>query len=114
MANLSIASLQGRVNTHEVFGLSNSDLVRGKYEGIQDSTFSLSLSLVPPFCGERFSKLVILVGDWIMLVDVCGFFLGAGGLKLWEGSLDLVKALQSEVKNGNLTFCEKRVLEVGS
>ncbi|KAB1213561.1 hypothetical protein CJ030_MR5G010492 [Morella rubra] len=60
--------LKGRVKTHEVFGLSNSDLVPGKYEG---------------------------------------------GLKLWEGSLDLVKALQSEVKNGNLTFCEKRVLELG-
>lgn len=24
---------QGRVNTQQVFGLSNSDLVRGKYEG---------------------------------------------------------------------------------
>ncbi|KAG6664038.1 hypothetical protein CIPAW_02G064200 [Carya illinoinensis] len=33
------------------------------------------------------------------------------GLKLWEGSLDLVKALRSEVKNGNLSFCGKRVLE---
>ncbi|KAG6664028.1 hypothetical protein CIPAW_02G063400 [Carya illinoinensis] len=60
--------LKGRVNTQEVFGLSNSDLVPGKYEG---------------------------------------------GLKLWEGSLDLVKALCSEVKNGNLSFCGKRVLELG-
>ncbi|GMY32102.1 histidine protein methyltransferase 1 homolog isoform X1 [Fagus crenata] len=60
--------LKGRVNTQEVFGLSNSDLVPGKYEG---------------------------------------------GLKLWEGSLDLVKALYTEFKNGNLSFRGKRVLELG-
>ncbi|KAM3756402.1 hypothetical protein ACB098_02G109000 [Castanea mollissima] len=60
--------LKGRVNTQEVFGLSNSDLVPGKYEG---------------------------------------------GLKLWEGSLDLVKALHMEVKNGNLSLRGKRVLELG-
>ncbi|RVW83180.1 Histidine protein methyltransferase 1-like [Vitis vinifera] len=34
-----------------------------------------------------------------------------GGLKLWEGSLDLVKALRSEVQNGRLSFTGKRVLE---
>ncbi|XP_030923732.1 histidine protein methyltransferase 1 homolog isoform X3 [Quercus lobata] len=60
--------LKGRVNTQEVFGLSNSDLVPGKYEG---------------------------------------------GLKLWEGSLDLVKALHMEIKNGNLSLRGKRVLELG-
>ncbi|KAK4585623.1 hypothetical protein RGQ29_023042 [Quercus rubra] len=60
--------LKGRVNTQEVFGLSNSDLVPGKYEG---------------------------------------------GLKLWEGSLDLVKVLHIEVKNGNLSLRGKRVLELG-
>lgn len=36
-----------------------------------------------------------------------------GGLKLWEGSLDLVKALRSEVQNGRLSFTGKRVLEIG-
>ncbi|PQM39996.1 histidine protein methyltransferase 1 homolog [Prunus yedoensis var. nudiflora] len=51
--------LKGRVSTQEVFKLSNSDLVPGKYEG---------------------------------------------GLKLWEGSLDLVKALSSEDQNGHLSF----------
>lgn len=40
--------------------------------------------------------------------------LGVGGLKLWEGSLDLVKALRSDVQNGNISFTGKRVLEVGS
>ncbi|XP_004296995.1 PREDICTED: histidine protein methyltransferase 1 homolog [Fragaria vesca subsp. vesca] len=60
--------LKGRVSTQEVFTLSNSDLVPGKYEG---------------------------------------------GLKLWEGSLDLVKALSSEVQNGHLSFAGKRVLELG-
>ncbi|KAH7521612.1 uncharacterized protein LOC107406370 isoform X1 [Ziziphus jujuba] len=60
--------LKGRVRTREVFALSNSDLVPGKYEG---------------------------------------------GLKLWEGSLDLVKALRSEVVNGNLALKGKRVLELG-
>ncbi|XWS22327.1 hypothetical protein CRYUN_Cryun29cG0024300 [Craigia yunnanensis] len=37
-----------------------------------------------------------------------------GGLKLWEGSLDLVKALCTEVQNGHLSFEGKQVLEVGS
>ncbi|KAF4357077.1 hypothetical protein G4B88_004487 [Cannabis sativa] len=60
--------LKGRVSTREVFALSNSDLVPGKYEG---------------------------------------------GLKLWEGSLDLVKALRSEVGNEHLTLTGKRVLELG-
>ncbi|XP_028060697.1 histidine protein methyltransferase 1 homolog isoform X1 [Camellia sinensis] len=60
--------LKGRVSTQEVFHLSNSDLVPGKYEG---------------------------------------------GLKLWEGSLDLVKTLQSETQDGQLLFTGKRVLELG-
>ncbi|KAL6009012.1 hypothetical protein ACLOJK_022239 [Asimina triloba] len=57
---------KGRVSTSDVFGLSNSDLVPGKYEG---------------------------------------------GLKLWEGSLDLVKTLNSEVGDGCLSLTGKRVLE---
>ncbi|EEF29871.1 conserved hypothetical protein [Ricinus communis] len=60
--------LKGRVSTKEVFGLPNSDLVPGVYEG---------------------------------------------GLKLWEGSLDLVKTLRREVQNGRLSFTGKRVLELG-
>lgn len=60
--------LKGRVSTQDVFQLSNSDLVPGKYEG---------------------------------------------GLKLWEGSLDLVKSLQSEVQDGQLLLDGKRVLELG-
>lgn len=36
-----------------------------------------------------------------------------GGLKLWEGSLDLVKALNSSIKSGHISFFQKRVLEVG-
>ncbi|XP_027336540.1 histidine protein methyltransferase 1 homolog isoform X2 [Abrus precatorius] len=63
-----VTLLKGRVNTQQVFGLSNSDLVPGKYEG---------------------------------------------GLKLWEGSLDLIKALRSDIKNGLISFGGKRVLEVG-
>ncbi|XP_057783673.1 uncharacterized protein LOC131001327 [Salvia miltiorrhiza] len=63
-----ITLLKGRVSTEEVFALSNSDLVPGKYEG---------------------------------------------GLKLWEGSLDLIAALSSEMQNGRLSFTGKRVLELG-
>ncbi|XP_042500330.1 histidine protein methyltransferase 1 homolog [Macadamia integrifolia] len=68
--NLSegLALLKGRVSTHEVFALSNSDLVPGKYEG---------------------------------------------GLKLWEGSLDLVKTLHSEIQDGRISLTGKRVLELG-
>ncbi|CAH1447592.1 unnamed protein product [Lactuca virosa] len=60
--------LKGRVSTHEVFALSNSDLVPGKYEG---------------------------------------------GLKLWEGSLDLIKTLRLEMECGNLSLVGKKVLELG-
>lgn len=37
-----------------------------------------------------------------------------GGLKLWEGSIDLVKALEKETQTGNISFPGKRVLEVTS
>lgn len=60
--------LKGRVSTQEVFALSNSDLVPGKYEG---------------------------------------------GLKLWEGSIDLIKALSSDMQDGKLSFRGKRILELG-
>lgn len=36
-----------------------------------------------------------------------------GGLKLWEGSLDLITTLSSEIKDGKLSFAGKRVLELG-
>ncbi|CAI0453196.1 unnamed protein product [Linum tenue] len=36
-----------------------------------------------------------------------------GGLKLWEGSLDLVKAIRSEIHKGELSFRGKKVLELG-
>ncbi|QCE13054.1 nucleolar protein 12 [Vigna unguiculata] len=61
-----VTLLKGRVSTQQVFGLSNSDLVPGKYEG---------------------------------------------GLKLWEGSLDLIKALRSDIRSGLTSFGGKRVLE---
>ncbi|KAL9250256.1 Histidine protein methyltransferase 1-like protein [Drosera capensis] len=64
----SVKLLKGQVRTQDVFSLSNSDLVPGKYEG---------------------------------------------GLKLWEGSIDLVKTLESEACTGNLSFEGKRVLELG-
>lgn len=60
--------LKGRVSTQQVFALSNSDLVPGKYEG---------------------------------------------GLKLWEGSLDLVKTLRAEDEANRLSIAGKRVLELG-
>lgn len=63
-----ITLLKGKVSTFDVFGVSNSDLVAGKYEG---------------------------------------------GLKLWEGSLDLVRALNSEVREGRLVLKGKKVLELG-
>ncbi|XP_020097512.1 histidine protein methyltransferase 1 homolog [Ananas comosus] len=66
--NESLTLYKGRVNTSDVFGVTNSDLVPGKYEG---------------------------------------------GLKLWEGSLDLVKTVYSEVEKGRLVLKGKRVLELG-
>lgn len=64
----SLSIYKGRVNTSDVFGVKNSDLVPGKYEG---------------------------------------------GLKLWEGSLDLVKTLNSDIKDDRLLIEGKHVLELG-
>uniref|UniRef100_A0A3B6LLI6 protein-histidine N-methyltransferase n=2 Tax=Triticum aestivum TaxID=4565 RepID=A0A3B6LLI6_WHEAT len=64
----SLSIYKGRVNTSDVFGVKNSDLVPGKYEG---------------------------------------------GLKLWEGSLDLVKTLNSDIKDDRLLMEGKHVLELG-
>ncbi|KAG1367744.1 histidine protein methyltransferase 1 [Cocos nucifera] len=66
--NDELTLLKGRVSTFDVFGVANSDLVAGKYEG---------------------------------------------GLKLWEGSVDLVKTLCSEVREGRLMLKGTRVLELG-
>nr|CAB3456884.1 unnamed protein product [Digitaria exilis] len=62
----SLTIYKGRVSTSDVFGVKDSDLMPGKYEG---------------------------------------------GLKLWEGSLDLVKALNSDIKEGRLLLEGKHVLE---
>lgn len=43
----------------------------------------------------------------------CFFLMTAGGLKLWEGSIDLIKALSSDMQDGKLSFGGKRILEVG-
>ncbi|KAF7061454.1 hypothetical protein CFC21_068148 [Triticum aestivum] len=64
----SLSIYKGRVNTSDVLGVKNSDLVPGKYEG---------------------------------------------GLKLWEGSLDLVKTLNSDIKDDRLLMEGKHVLELG-
>jgi len=64
----SLTIYKGRVSTSDVFGVKDSDLVPGKYEG---------------------------------------------GLKLWEGSLDLVKALNSDIKEDKLSLEGKHVLELG-
>ncbi|GLJ22053.1 hypothetical protein SUGI_0413250 [Cryptomeria japonica] len=64
----SLILYKGRVNTADVLGVCNSDLVPGKYEG---------------------------------------------GLKLWESSLDLVNTLKREIRDGQLSFRGKRVLELG-
>ncbi|XP_006661157.1 histidine protein methyltransferase 1 homolog [Oryza brachyantha] len=64
----SLSIYKGRASTSDVFGVKNSDLVPGKYEG---------------------------------------------GLKLWEGSLDLVKTLNSDIKEGRLLIEHKHVLELG-
>ncbi|KAL4193873.1 hypothetical protein AMTRI_Chr06g179100 [Amborella trichopoda] len=36
-----------------------------------------------------------------------------GGVKSWEGSLDLVNALKHEIRDGQLSFRGKRILELG-
>ncbi|TXG72658.1 hypothetical protein EZV62_001237 [Acer yangbiense] len=87
--------LKGRVSTKEVFRLPNSDLVPGVYE---DGT-------------ALFILLLLVLYDCTYLK--IHTLLGLGGLKLWEGSLDLVKALQSEIQNGHISFTGKRVLELG-
>lgn len=67
------------MNTKEVFGLPNSDLVPGVYEG----------------------KLILLDMVHVILRRfISSLFDSIGGLKLWEGSIDLVKALEKSHKLG--------------
>ncbi|KAJ4748472.1 Histidine protein methyltransferase 1 [Rhynchospora pubera] len=68
LINDSLTLYKGRVSTFDVFGVANSDLLPGKYEG---------------------------------------------GLKLWEGSLDLVRFLYTEIQKGSLSLKGMRVLEIG-
>lgn len=84
--------------------MPNSDLVPGVYEGEQRLIlFGCIYLIYRVFCFYAFC------------FCLCTFvFWDAGGLKLWEGSLDLIKALQAEVQNGHLSFSGKRVLEVGT
>lgn len=82
------------------------------YEGMVES-FLLPLfnSPFPPtFPLSRVSLGAMIYA--LLYIYVC--LLNLGGLKLWEGSLDLVKALRSEVQNGHLSFAGKRVLEVST
>lgn len=55
----------------------------------------------------RCSPQMVLAFTW------CFFLMTAGGLKLWEGSIDLIKALSSDMQDGKLSFGGKRILEVG-
>ena len=107
------------MSTKEVFGLPNSDLVPGIYEGVeQSSSFTfLDLMFWFTFPDRDDSILRMLLNDSTMVMIAFSFvfiFGSLGGLKLWEGSLDLVKALRTEVRNGHLSFKGKQVLEVGS
>ena len=79
--------------------MPNSDLIPGVYEGVHllDLLYFFFLFLC-----------------FLLLFMIRFVFWDAGGLKLWEGSLDLINALQAEVRNGHLSFSGKRVLEVGT
>jgi hypothetical protein len=84
--------------------LPNSDLVPGVYEGVQRLILFCCIYLI------YFIFFVFMLSAFMIRF----VFWDAGGLKLWEGSLDLINALQAEVRNGHLSFSGKRVLEVGT
>lgn len=86
--------------------MPNSDLVPGVYEGVQRLILFCCIYLI--YC------IFFLFLCFLLLFMIRFVFWDAGGLKLWEGSLDLINALQAEVRNGHLSFSGKRVLEVGT
>ncbi|KAK3020644.1 hypothetical protein RJ639_046428 [Escallonia herrerae] len=94
---IEVLPSQGRVSTQEVFALSNSDMKVFK------NFFAF------PF---HFLILVEFLLSCFYLDDFLCSFCVIGGLKLWEGSLDLVKYLRTEVEEG-LSFAGKSVLELG-
>ncbi len=58
-------------------------------------------------CSSIAFKLLLIYSLWS-----CGCVNSTGGLKLWECTIDLVEALNEEIKDGQLSFEGKHVLEV--
>jgi hypothetical protein len=91
---------QGRVISTNLFEIANTDLVPGKYEGIIPlmTHFYLIFNCI---------QLLLIYSLWS-----CGCVNSTGGLKLWECTIDLVETLNGEIKDGQLSFEGKHVLEV--
>jgi hypothetical protein len=58
-------------------------------------------------CSSIAFKLLLIYSLWS-----CGCVNSTGGLKLWECTIDLVETLHGEIKDGQLSFEGKHVLEV--
>lgn len=85
--------LQGKVSVADMIAFSPSEVVASKYDGkgITNKHILYFLSSIP----------------WSLIHH---FF--SGSLKYWESSITLVNIIKNEIRDGQLSFRGKRVLEV--
>ena len=87
---------QGKVSVADMIAFSPSEVASSKHDGKLVASYKLLFPLRMYF----WKNLLILV------------FLFSGSLKYWESSITLVNIIKNEIRDGQLSFRGKRVLEV--
>ena len=88
--------LQGKVSVADMIAFSPSEVASSKHDGklvASSATF--------------FSCMNVLLENLLIVV-----FLFSGSLKYWESSITIVNIVKNEIRDGQLSFRGKRVLEV--
>lgn len=95
--NFLLCSLffQGKISVADMIAFSPSEVASAKYDG---NHLLNRLARFPPLC--------------IISIETYCISLFPGTLKYWESSITLVNILKNEIRDGQLSFRGKRVLEV--
>lgn len=98
---------QGRVSVPDILGLSSSEALSSKTEGEGTG----SLIRITEHLVVNYNEMII---SWLAIDVISPMLISvvAGSLKTWESSIDLVNILKHEIRDGQLSFRGKRILEV--
>lgn len=97
--------LQGKVSVADMISFSPSEVASSKYDGnLLSNKHTTLMSLVNAFffCQKGLS----------LQSNKRTYSFSAGTLKSWENSITLVNIIRNEIRDGQLSFRGKRVLEV--